>query len=194
MLLRRALTVQIVQKMRGFHSAVLGDAVDHACCFSATGAGLGSANAENSGGSAVAVYPKWSMSLVCSSSTRCGRPCDYAATGFCSRWRSHSAYCAEDQSFHGAVLGWLSTRPLVCKRQGYGSDSAENCGFRRCSALTRFGRPCEYAATQSRSGRCHRYSSSPDLVDIPVCTETGFAVGCDDGFFDAFCVIFRTPQ
>ena len=125
------------------------------------------------------------MSLVCSSSTRCGRPCDYAATGFCSWWRSHSACCAEDRSFHGAVLGWSSTRPLVCKR-------AENCGFRRCSALTRCGRPCDYAVTQSRSGRCHRYSSSPDLVDIPVCTETGFAVGCDDGFFDAFCVIFRT--
>ena len=36
---------------------------------------------------------------------------------------------------------------------------------------------------RSRSGRCHRFSSSPDLVDIPVCTETGFAVGCDDGLF-----------
>ena len=36
----------------------------------------------------------------------------------------------------------------------------------------------------SRSWRCLRISSSPDLVDIPVCTETGF---------DAFCVIFRAP-
>ena len=33
----------------------------------------------------------------------------------------------------------------------------------------------------SRSGRCHRFSSSPDTVDIPVCTETGcsWVRGCD---------------
>ena len=52
-----------------------------------------------------------------------------------------------------------------------------------CSSSTRCGRPLRFAATLSRSGRCHRFSSSPNLVDIPVCTETGFAVGCDDGLF-----------
>ena len=46
MLLRRALTAQTVQKMRGFHSAVLGDAVDTPVVFQTTGAGLGPANAE----------------------------------------------------------------------------------------------------------------------------------------------------
>ena len=36
----------------------------HARCFSTTGAGLVSASAEYSGGSAVAVLPRWSMSLL----------------------------------------------------------------------------------------------------------------------------------
>ena len=33
------------------------------------------------------------------------------------RDRVHSANCAEDRRFHGAVLGRSSTCPLVCKRQ-----------------------------------------------------------------------------
>ena len=49
-----------------------------------------------------------------------------------------------------------------------------------CSSSTSCGRPCGYAATPSRSGRCHRFSSSPDLVDTLVCTETGgFLQGFD---------------
>ena len=53
----------------------------------------------------------------------------------------------------------VSTRPLVCKRQGYGSDSAEKLWFCSWILLTRWsmslllqfigcGRPCEYAVTQ----------------------------------------------
>ena len=47
--------------------------------------------------------------------------------------------------------------------------------------------------------RCHRYSSSPVYVDFQLCNTDGydvssnFAYSCDDGLFDAFCVIFRAP-
>ena len=62
------------------------------------------------------------------------------------------------------------------------------------SSLTRCGRPCEHAVTQSRSWRCLRISSSPDMVDIPVCTETGcFSVGCDDRVFRRIWRLFRAP-
>ena len=48
-------------------------------------------------------------------------------------------------------------------------------------------------------GATDTYSSSPVYVDIQLCNTDGydvssnFAYGSDDGFFDAFCVIFRAP-
>ena len=35
-----------------------------------------------------------------------------------------------------------------------------------------------FCSDVSCSGRCHRFSSSPDMVDIPICTET-VVRGCD---------------
>ena len=84
----------------------------------------------------------------------------------------HSAYCAEDQRFHGAVLGWSLTRPLVCKRQGYGSDSAENCGFRRCSVLTRLDVPLIMQRREVSQLEVPQIQSSPESADISVATET----------------------
>ena len=43
--------------------------------------------------------------------------------------------------------------------------------FGSCSSST-FGRPCDCAATQFRNWRCLRFSSSPELADNPVATET----------------------
>ena len=84
LLLRRALTVQTVQKMRGFHSAVHGDAVDTPVVFQRQVPGL--------------VQPMLkTMSLVCSSSTRCGRPCDYA-----------SQFAQRQVSQVGAMMGFLT--------------------------------------------------------------------------------------
>ena len=64
--------------------------------------------------------------------------------------------------------------------------------LRSCSSPTRCGRPCDLAATLSRCWRCLRISSSPDLVDTQF-AQRQVTVGCGDGLFDAFRVIFRAP-
>ena len=92
--------------------------------------------------------------------------------------------------------GIVVNMPVGVPTTGYGSDSTENCGVPQVqyserwsmSLLLQFidvGRPCDYAATQSRSWRCHRFSSSPGLMDIPVRNRDRVlsAVGCDDGYF-----------
>ena len=144
----------------------------------------------------------------CSSSTSCGHPCDYAVTEF-SNWMclrfcsstvwwifqlprrdwSHSAYCEEDRRFPRAVLGRSSTRPLVCKRQGYGSDSAENCGFRRCSALTRLDVPVIMQRRDVSQLEVSQIQSSPESADISVATETSSLsawMAALEGFFADF--------
>ena len=40
--------------------------------------------------------------------------------------------------------------------------------------------------------RCLRFRSSPESVAILLCIRDGY-YGGDEGFFDAFCVIFRAP-
>ena len=65
------------------------------------------------------------------------------------------------------VQFWEGVDMLVgVQRQGYGSDSAENCGFRRCSALTRLDVP---VIMQRRS---LAVGGAADSADIPVATET----------------------
>ena len=90
------------------------------------------------------------------------------------------------------------------------SDSAENCGFSRSccafdkvvdapvlrSSSTRFGRPVIMQRRQLSYWRCLSSCSSPELVDIQLCSREWYSTWCIaavKGLFDAFCVIFRAP-
>ena len=91
------------------------------------------------------------------------------------------------RGFHSAVLGEAVDTPVVFQRQVPGLfqpvlKTVEVLQLQYfqggrcpccCSSSKRCGRPCDYAATQSRSGRCHRFSSSPQFAQRQV------AVGWD---------------
>ena len=95
----------------------------------------------------------------CSSSTSCGRPCDSAVTGFCS-W---IPWCSS---------GMVVDTPVGVQTTGFGSDSAENCGFRRCSALTRLDVPVIMQRRDVSQPEVPQIQSSPESADISVASET----------------------
>ena len=77
----------------------------------------------------------------------CGRPCDHAET------------------FLVQFLDKVVFMPVAYRQLG--SRRAENCAVPQLQFLTGGGRPCGQAATFAK-WKCHRFSSSPDSVDIPV--------------------------
>ena len=86
------------------------------------------------------------------------------------------------RSCSSSVLSW--------RRQ----SSSHNCSRRALDQVVDM--PVDVQRQGFSQWRCHRYSSSPVYVDIQLCNTDGydvssiFAYGSDDGFFDAFCVIF----
>ena len=85
-------------------------------------------------------------------------------------------------------------RPLLYSDRCSGSDSTENCGISAVAVLTRWSMSLfmqfidgmDVAVTMQRRRvsrwKCLRLSSSPELVDIPVCFETvGFRRGFGGG-------------
>ena len=72
-----------------------------------------------------------------------------------------------------------------------GVASAENCGIHSCSADTGVDVPVMQVVDWVSCWRCLKFSSSPEFVDLPVCTETG---GFQRGFGgDVGLGIFRAP-
>ena len=108
------------------------------------------------------------------------------------------------RGFHSAVLGEAVDTQVVFQRQVPGlfppvlrtvevpqlqyfqGGRCPCC----CSSSTRCGRPCDYAATQSRSGRCHRFSSSPDLVGTQFAQRQVLQVGAMKEIFRGFSAFF----
>ena len=105
---------------------------------------------------------------------------------------AYSANCTEDQRFHGAVLG-RCRHARWCATTGLWFRQCRKLWLPQVQCSDKVGRPCDYAATQSRSWRCRRFSSSPESADIPVATETdalSVRVTVMNGFFGHFSHFF----
>ena len=79
-----------------------------------------------------------------------------------------------------AVLDKVVDLPGAVQRQVYlVGQSRKLWKSRSCNALIRGRCPCCAGRRRGTRGRCHRFSSSPEFVDIPVFIVTvGFQRGC----------------
>ena len=115
--------------------------------------------------STVAVRIWWSISLVCGSRRFSGASVEETLVlpqlqllRIPSRFRTCS---------------WTrSLTCLCCATTGAWFPGAENCFSPQLQFIDNVWTSVRLCSDVSRSGRCHRFSSSPDMVDIPICTET----------------------
>ena len=157
----------------------------------------------SSRGASDSVHRQSSAFLLCNRDgvcfRSCERPCDHAATFF----------------FTGAVLGQVVTCPCCVDRAW--SRRAEKLRWSRSCSTSSWSMSllCRFipGRLRTRSLTCPLLSTTGCCtVEVPqhtvhrlfswtfqLCNTDGydsssnFAYGGDDGFFDAFCVIFRAP-
>ena len=98
----------------------------------------------------------------------CGRPVIMQRLFWCSSW-TRSSSC-----------------PL--RADSWGPDEQKTVLFHSCSSRQGGGRPCDQAATFAK-WKCHRFSSSPDSVDIPVVQQICLWRRCLDGRGTGFSAV-----